>query len=144
MLRAIGLSQIKSAPHEQVSFPLAGLYCKAGTLISLRRNTDFAIGTMKYDEEFSYYSKVEFMPMKPMVVSVTPMSQQDRVVDLTERRLDQLRQSIADTRTRIESLELIRFRTEIKTGELKRKLARHLHEMKELQARLAELYEVKR
>jgi hypothetical protein len=59
-------------------------------------------------------------------------------VDLTERRLQLLEQCIDDTRTRIESLELMRFRTEIKTGELKRKLARHIHELRMLQERQAE------
>jgi hypothetical protein len=79
--------------------------------------------------------------MKTMVVTTTTSSfQREGVVDLTKRRLHQLEQAITDTRTHIESLELIRFRTEIKTGELKRKLARHIHDLKVLQDRLAELY----
>ena len=75
-----------------------------------------------------------------MVSTPASIPQRQGVIDLTERRLHQLEQSIADTRTRIESLELIRFRTEIKAGELKRKLARHIHELKVLQDRLADLY----
>jgi len=76
-----------------------------------------------------------------MAVSLTPFPQQDRVVDLTERRLQMLEQCIDVTRTRIESLELMRFRTEIKTGELKRKLARYIHELRMLQERQAERQE---
>jgi hypothetical protein len=79
-----------------------------------------------------------------MAVSIKPSNQQQGVVDLTERRLLQLEQSILDTRSRIESLELIRFRTEIKTGELKRKLARHIHELMLQQERLAELQDNER
>lgn len=84
-------------------------------------------------------SQLVFTRMKSMLATPIPTLQRDRVVDLTERRLLQLEQSIADTRTRIESLELIRFRTEIKAGELKRKLARHIHDLKVLQERLADL-----
>lgn len=73
--------------------------------------------------------------------SGAPSARACPVVDLNERRLRALEESVAVTRARLDRLERKRLLAEVKAGRLRRKLARHIRELTEERQRVARLQE---